>query len=292
MNPPKFETFVKKLEEAAARQSSFDFHLDYYSNRSSTECEVAQSPENRAKNQGNHWGFPYDHNLITSIPEYVNASPMELAKQRYIAAQGPRSNTFSAFWQMIAAEKVSRIVSVTNEMELWDGKLQLKFARFWPRQGSETFGKFSIELLNEELIEEWEDGRREKIKRRELQFSDGDTCRQVTHFHMENWPDNGVVHPESLFALANHVDTCKREEPMLVHCAAGIGRTGTFIAFHSLYRELMEQLAHSSPLDWDVVKRVKAMRELRWGAVVADKKQYELLIEALRLALEKTFTAK
>lgn len=288
MSSSFFEILNKKLEEAAEKKSSFHFHLDYYSNYSSSICKVAKHPKNLIKNQGNHWGFPYDHNLITSIPEYINASPMNFANRRYIAAQGPRSHTFNAFWQMIAAEKVSRIVSVTNEIEAWEGKLRLKFARFWPNTGIEKFGEFSIELLKDELIEEWNDGRLERIKRRDLQFFDGNTLRQITHFHMENWPDNGVVHPESLFALANHVDTCKKDEPMLVHCAAGIGRTGTFIAFHSLYREMLEQLSRpSSPFDWDVAERVKMMRKLRWGAVVADIKQYELLVEALHLALAK-----
>ena len=83
---------------------------------------------------------------------------------------------------------------------------------------------------------------------------------------MENWPDTGVIQPTSLLALSQHALKWD-QEAIIVHCAAGVGRTGTFIAFHSLYCELLEQLQSNQP-KIDVVNRVKEMRSLRWGAVV------------------------
>lgn len=281
---------MKKLKEhlAKAKQAhhQFNFCYTYYNQLTPEMCSIANHPDNLPKNKENFWGFPYDHNLITSIPDYINASPMEFNNRRYIAAQGPRTNTFSSFWNMIVEEKCSLIVSVTNERE--EGKpmgFQFKFNRFWPNAGIENYGEVKVLLHEEQLVQEWNDGREEKIRLRKFLVTRGDYEATVTHLHMENWPDNGVVHPESLLALSKCADVVHTSGPIVVHCAAGVGRTGTFIAFHSLYHDLMEQLTQDQDPTLDIPGRIHEMRKLRWGAMVADIKQYELLIDTLELAL-------
>jgi len=178
------------------------------------------------------------------------------------------------------AKEVSLIVTVTNERELWKGKEQMKFHRFWPNQEPIQRGDCTIALKEEALVQEWDDGRNERIRARLLHVSLNGSSRHVQHLHMENWVDNGVVQPESLLELAKQIDHYKSEGAILVHCAAGIGRTGTVIAFHSLLHDLYAK----KPLN--PVERIKEMRSLRWGAIVAAEEQYALVIDALKHALK------
>jgi protein tyrosine phosphatase len=284
--PHKHEAILKKLEKAAAQSGQFYFSRTYYSIQEPEGCRIAFQPQNKRKNKRNFWGFPFDHNLVTSIPYYINASPMEFGSRRYIAAQGPRKSTFKDFWHMIWAEDARVIVSVTNEKERMGNRIRMKFEQFWPESGSQRYGLFHVRLIETQLVETWNDGRRERIWRRNLELSYGDEVREINHFHMENWLDDKIIHHESLCALAKHVDACKCDGTIVVHCAAGVGRTGTFIAFHSLYHELLQQLENEAGIELDVAKRVQEMRLLRWGSVVGHSKQYALLIEALRFAFE------
>lgn len=283
----KTKWILKQLEEAAAQMGQFEFSRSYYKTNRPESCSIAHSPANIDKNRYNRWGFPFDHNLIKSIPKYINASPMPINDKRYIAAQGPRNNTLEEFWHMVWAENASLIVSVTNEREYGTSWTEIKFDRFWPDQGEKAFGPFTVQCLKEEIVQEWHDGRAEKIRERHFVLKQGSEERRIMHLHMENWPDTGVIQPTSLFALSQHARKCTQGS-IIVHCAAGVGRTGTFIAFHSLYDELLNQLEHEEP-KLDIPGRVKEMRSMRWGAVVAETKQYQLVIEALKHALQTHF---
>ncbi len=267
---------LRQLAEAAMAHDQFHF-AKYYNLNTSEACLVATA--NLAKNMHNRWGLPYDHNLITSIEDYINASPMRFDHHHYIAAQGPRANTFSEFWNMVVEEKSSMIITVTNEREDRKDYLSFKFDRYWPLSGSTTYGDVTVLLHEEQLLEEWNDGRKEKLRLRRYNVSKGSTESTVTHLHMENWPDNGVIHPESLIKLREHTDLNFRSGPIIVHCAAGVGRTGTFIAYHSLFHD------YKNNLTLDLPARVHAMRKLRWGAMISDIKQYELVLDALKQSL-------
>lgn len=268
---------LKDLQRFETIPADLLFYLDYYRAHKPDQCSIALKHQH--KNLENYWGFPFDHNLIRSIPLYINASPMEIGNHRYIAAQGPRNNTMEEFWQMVWNENVTLIVSVTNESEHWDGKEEMKFHRFWPDQESMQKGDCTIVLKEESLVQEWKDGRQERIVSRSLEVVVDGTSREVIHLHMENWIDNDVIHPESLLALSKQIDRHKTDGAILVHCAAGIGRTGTLIAFHSLIHDLYKKKSI------DPVQRIKEMRQMRWGAVVAADRQYYLLIDALKCAL-------
>ena len=269
---------LQQLAKAAEAKDQFHF-AEYYNLHSSEVCSIATNDHNSTKNIHNRWGLPYDHNQITSIQDYINASPMHFNKHRYIAAQGPRANTFTEFWNMVVEENSSLIVTVTNEREERKDYLNFKFDRYWPLSGSTTYGDVSVMLHEEQLIEEWNDGRKEKLRQRRYLVKKGSYESMVTHLHMENWPDNGVIHPESLIKLSHHADQTFKNGPIIVHCAAGVGRTGTFIAYHSLFHD------YHAKLTLDIPERVHAMRKLRWGAMISDIKQYELVLEALKISL-------
>lgn len=282
MTTPK--DLLQQLAMAAEAHNQFHFS-GYYSQHSPDVCSIATNPHNETKNIHNRWGLPYDYNLITSIQDYINASPMHFNKHRYIAAQGPRANTFTEFWNMVVEENSSLIITVTNEREERKDYLNFKFDRYWPLSGSTTYGDVTVMLHEEQLIEEWHDGRKEKLRLRRYQVKKASFETTITHLHMENWPDNGIIHPESLVQLAHHADQNFRAGPIIVHCAAGVGRTGTFIAYHSLFHDYREQLAEQKTPLLDIPGRVHAMRKLRWGAMISDIKQYELVLDALKLSL-------
>lgn len=274
MTTPK--DLLKQFADAAKAHDQFHFSKYYHLNTSEI-CSIAAA--NDEKNMHNHWGLPYDHNLVTSIQDYINASPMHFNKHRYIAAQGPRANTLKEFWNMVVEENSSLIITVTNEREDRKDYLSFKFDRYWPLSGTATYGDVDVMLHEEQLIEQWDDGRKEKLRLRRYQVNKGSFESTITHLHMENWPDNGVIHPESLVRLAHHADQNHRTGPIIVHCAAGVGRTGTFIAYHSLFHD------YKASLPLDIPGRVHAMRKLRWGAMISDFKQYELVLDALKLSL-------
>src|SRR5437868_5491052 len=145
-----------QLKKAANAHQKFAFCEEYYNSHVPENCSIAHQSLNYPKNKENRWGFPYDHNLIQSIPHYINASPMQFGSHRYIAAQGPRANTFNEFWHMVWTEHVSLIVSVTNEKEDRKGWNSFKFDRFWPTYGIEHYGDIAVEFLNDQVVLEWE----------------------------------------------------------------------------------------------------------------------------------------
>lgn len=273
----------QKLLDAKKHQDNFHYWPNYYRYFPPVECKEALKKENRSKNHCLHYAYPFDHNQITSIPHYINASPMKLGRHHYIASQGPRKNTFEEFWKMIWWENVDLIVSVTNEKEDEGVGIVHKFDAFWPKK-EENFGAIEVAMQSEEVLKSWENCI-EKIVRRNMRVGFQDNFRALNHLHMENWMDGDIISPNSLIALRETADFCNSNGTILVHCAAGIGRTGTFIAFHSLYHDMCRFLEFEEE-EFDVAKRVLEMRTKRYGPMIAERRQYGLVVEALELVLE------
>lgn len=275
------------IEHARTRYDSFLYWPHYYKQFPPTKCSYALQEKHKEKNHALHYAYPFDHNLIDSIPVYINASPMQFGSHKYIATQGPRFNTFADFWHMMWAEKSELVVSVTNEREEKGVGLKYKFDAFWPRdRAQEDYGPFTVSILEEKLLKKWSDGRLERIRLRQFEVQHEKEKRIVNQLHMENWMDGSIVYPESLIELSEVTDQWKGQGPIVVHCAAGIGRTGTFIAFHSLYHDLLNILNNHSH-QFDILSRVEEMREKRYGPMIAERLQFLLLVEALEQALQK-----
>ncbi|XP_052762039.1 receptor-type tyrosine-protein phosphatase kappa-like [Mya arenaria] len=136
---------------------------------------------------------------------------------------------FSPFWQMIWQEKVEKIVMLTNLVE--DGKD--KCEQYWPHPGtSKDYGIYYISCLNEDEYVDY--------IRREFTISKGRETRELHHLHFTCWPDKGV--PEEVtgiveFRLRVQNIPSQFDGPVLVHCSAGVGRTGTYIALDILTKE-------------------------------------------------------
>ncbi|XP_048255871.1 receptor-type tyrosine-protein phosphatase alpha-like isoform X2 [Haliotis rufescens] len=194
----------------------------------------SQKPENSGKNKFKGY-YPYDHNRVRLTPlpdtpgsDYINASLMHSYNRRktYIASQAPNKKTVGDFWRMIWEHSCSHVVMLTGLTE----ESRIKCERYWPTGGVMDIGLFKIEV---EVTQS-----RANFTTRHMKVTSNTTgeFRSVVQFHFTSWPDHGVP---DILALVKYVwlvrqTVAETDGPLLVHCSAGIGRTGTYIAVDSL----------------------------------------------------------
>ncbi|XP_026568716.1 tyrosine-protein phosphatase non-receptor type 7 isoform X3 [Pseudonaja textilis] len=142
-------------------------------------------------------------------------------KKTYIATQGPMLNTVNDFWTMVWQEETPLIVMLTKLKERKE-----KCICYWPEREA-SYGPFRIQVQD---IWECDDY---TIRSLSLQFKD--ECRTVKHIVFSSWPDQRT--PESAKMLLHLIlevekilKASQNKGPIVVHCSAGIGRTGCFIA--------------------------------------------------------------
>ncbi|XP_049739843.1 receptor-type tyrosine-protein phosphatase beta isoform X2 [Elephas maximus indicus] len=206
-------------------------------------CDIALLPENRGKNRYNNI-LPYDASRVKlsnvdddPCSDYINASyiPGNNFRREYIATQGPLPGTKDDFWKMAWEQNVHNIVMVTQCVE----KGRVKCDHYWPAdQDSLYYGDLILQMLSESVLPEWTI-REFKICSEEQP----DSHRLIRHFHYTVWPDHGV--PETTQSLIQFVRTVRDyinrtpgAGPTVVHCSAGVGRTGTFIALDRILQQL------------------------------------------------------
>ncbi|KAM6939694.1 tyrosine-protein phosphatase non-receptor type 9 [Xenentodon cancila] len=170
--------------------------------------------------------------------DYINASFMDGYKSRnaYIATQGPLPKTFGDFWRMVWEQMVLIIVMTTRVVE----RGRVKCGQYWPLEegGKEQHGYFVVRNTRIQLFQDF------ILSHLELYNTQSGETREVYHYLYVSWPDFGV--PKSASAMLDfreHVLQRRRSAvqslgstwrgppwgpPVVVHCSAGIGRTGTF----------------------------------------------------------------
>ncbi|XP_046583686.1 receptor-type tyrosine-protein phosphatase epsilon-like [Haliotis rubra] len=205
--------------------------------------------------------------------DYINASYIDgYSEPRvYIAAQGPNKKTLTDFWRLIWEKNCTRIVMLTNLMEM--GKT--KCAAYWSDKKDWTVGDFNIAVISSSERAHW--------VVRELQVTEKktNTCRRFHQFHFTTWPDHWIPEETSLAEFLWLVRTAANTHsvPLLVHCSAGIGRTGTYIAVDYL----LDQALTEDKVD--VFGCVSKMRDQRKG-MIQTKEQYACVYLTLQEALE------
>ncbi|KFR17090.1 Receptor-type tyrosine-protein phosphatase kappa, partial [Opisthocomus hoazin] len=204
---------------------------------------------------------------------YINASYVDSyqSPRFFIAAQGPLPGTVVDFWQMVWQEKTSVIVMLTGLVE----HNKTKCEQYWPEQ-EQVYGDFTVTLNNIRTTT----GLVTRIF--SLHKAGCALPRVVEMFHYLLWPDHGVpTNPAQLLGLVELVNKRGSEAPagpVLVHCSAGIGRTGTFIALDFLLK--MGKAAGKV----DVFHCVQRLREQRVSMVQTEEQYaflYEVLLEGL-----------
>eukprot|EP00105_Crassostrea_gigas_P000907 XP_011412871.1 PREDICTED: receptor-type tyrosine-protein phosphatase C-like [Crassostrea gigas] len=275
---------ITKLEEVIKEYMNNDdsgFKEEYekisYGERYS--CENGKLPENIPKNRFKTI-LPYDHSrvtLATRTSDYINANYIDGIGQEnvYIATQGPKQNTVNDFWFMVWQENVTQIVMLTNLME----GIKNKCVKYWPDlESSMDCVMFTLITTDERRYAHY------VIRRLKMTHNLQNRNKTVTHYHYTSWPDHGVPDPLCLLLFHNHVTRTKNisdRDPTIVHCSAGVGRTGTYIAVDAMYQEIQMNIKIN------IAEFVKNMREKRMN-MVQTYKQYKTVY----LTLHQMFKAQ
>ncbi|KAJ8273450.1 hypothetical protein GJAV_G00101760 [Gymnothorax javanicus] len=235
----------------------------------SHECpyKVARYPENRNRNRYRDVN-PFDHSRVklkNSENDYINASlvVMEEAQRRYILTQGPLKNTCGHFWLMIWEQKTRAVIMLNRVIE----KGVDKCAQYWPTEEERdmTFRdtRFVVTLVSEDVESYY------TIRLLELRNLNTGETREIYHFHYTSWPDFGV--PESpasfldfLFKVRESGSLGADQGPAVVHCSAGIGRSGTFSLVDTCL-VLLDKRKDAPSVD--VKKVLLDMRKFRMGLI-------------------------
>ncbi|XP_035005028.1 receptor-type tyrosine-protein phosphatase S isoform X24 [Hippoglossus stenolepis] len=232
-------------------------------------------PKNRYANV-----IAYDHSrvllsAIDGIPgsDYINANYIDGYRKQnaYIATQGSLPETFGDFWRMIWEQRSAIIVMMTKLEE----RSRVKCDQYWPTRATETYGLIQVSLLDTVELATY-------CVRTFALFKNGSSeKREVRQFQFTAWPDHGVPeHPTPFLAFLRRVKACNPPDagPMVVHCSAGVGRTGCFIVIDAM----MERIKHEKTVD--IYGHVTLMRAQR-NYMVQTEDQYVFIHDALQEAV-------
>ncbi|XP_064617215.1 receptor-type tyrosine-protein phosphatase mu-like [Liolophura sinensis] len=245
------------------------------------KAEVANLPYNKAKSRYKNL-VAYDHSRVVlrlhgpnDKSDYINACYIDGYNQpkKFIASQGPTDLIINDFMRMLWEQNVGKIVMVTNLIEA----TKMKCKQYWPGEGCSRFGVIEVTLLDEEIYANY------AIRTLELSHTKvKNKTKILKQFHFSAWPDHGA--PSDATILLDFRDKVLEYNstlpgPILVHCSAGIGRTGTFIALDYLINQAKEENVVNVPAC------VMILRQQRVN-MVQTQEQYEFLHAALGEALE------
>ncbi|CAD6194492.1 unnamed protein product [Caenorhabditis auriculariae] len=168
--------------------------------------------------------------------DYINANYIDSCEKRhaYIATQAPLPSTFEDFWGMVWQERCSIVVMITNMVE--DGRR--KCDQYWPSNvnAHQTYGNYEISLVSETSNAHFV----HRTLCLRIAKSVPQTERKVHQLHFTGWPDHGV--PATVFPLldfVHYVSDIQSTGPIVVHCSAGVGRSGSYILLDSMRRHLV-----------------------------------------------------
>ncbi len=224
--------------------------------------------------------LPFNYNRIKLLQQrpnktdYINASYIEAPNnvRRYIATQGPLNETIEDFWLMIWEQNTNIIVMLTNQIE----RGEIKCETYWP----EKIGYYMIfkdlglkVTLESEILDSKATCYIRTLKLEKLEEGRNIImgCRQVTHLQTIAWPDHGVPDsPDPINNLILKKNECMQHHiilnngnigPVVVHCSAGCGRTGTFCTVDSTLALLPNlQQSDSTDLIFSVVQHFRQHR--------------------------------
>ncbi|XP_026563783.1 tyrosine-protein phosphatase non-receptor type 4 isoform X2 [Pseudonaja textilis] len=235
----------------------------------------AKLPQNISKNRYRDIS-PYDATrvILNSNEDYINANyinmeiPSSSIINKYIACQGPLPNTCPDFWQMIWEQNSSMVVMLTTQVE----RGRVKCHQYWPEPGgSSLYGNFQVTCHSEE-------GNPAYVFREMTLFNlEKNEDRPLTQIQYVAWPDHGVPDDSSDFldfVCLVRERRAGKEEPVIVHCSAGIGRTGVLITMETAMC-LIECNQPVYPLDI-----VRTMRDQR-AMMIQTPSQYRFVCEAI-----------
>ncbi|XP_034250839.1 tyrosine-protein phosphatase Lar [Thrips palmi] len=224
----------------------------------------------------------YDHSRVVLNgdepgADYINANFCDGYRQRdaYVATQGPMPNTFADFWRMVWQLGATTIAMVTRLEE----RTRVKCHQYWPERGSEQYGQCQVTaVLHQELAH--------YTLRTFSIRQEGCPPREVRHLQFTSWPDHGVPpYPGPFLLFLRRLRGLRLQgsagvlPPLVVHCSAGVGRTGCLIVVDAM----LERMLHENTVD--VYGHVTCLRSQR-NYMVQTEEQYSFIHDALLEAVQ------
>ena len=207
-------------------------------------------------------------NLKKEGNHYINASRINTYQKNdhknehnyFIATQGPKPNTIKDFWTMID-EQGCKIIVMLCQLE--ENKKK-KCENYWKTEFVETLEEYDetkwiYRRINDEVPNK----------------------KTITQIHFTEWKDKDVPDEEydkfiDAFETINRgrKDNNNQDTPVVVHCSAGVGRTGTFIAMYYLYEEIKGQIEkNQNVIKFSIFNLVRKLKEMR-AYLVQTEEQY------------------
>ena len=252
-------------------QAEFESLPEKFTERTTCQCDL---PCNKTKNR-----YPdikaYDQTRVKLNPiedvegsDYINANFVVGYKERkrWVCAQGPLESTLADFWRMIHEQGVEIVIMLTN-LEEYN---RVKCAQYWPGAGTSTWGKSTVAFVQEKRYSDY------VVRELKLSVEGCQTSRQIFHYHYLQWKDfNAPEHAPAMLKFVKRINEAwSGSSPILVHCSAGVGRSGTLIAIDSLTQAMEEEGSVS------IFQTVSDLRIQR-NYLVQSVKQYQFVYRAI-----------
>lgn len=229
-------------------------------------------PKNRYANV-----IAYDHSRVILQPidgilgsDYINANYCDGYRKHnaYVATQGPLQETLADFWRMCWELRTSTIVMMTKLEE----RTRIKCDQYWPSRGTETYGMMAVTISEVQELATY------CIRTFQVERNgNSNERREIKQLQFTAWPDHGVPdHPAPFLQFLRRVRALNPPDagPLVVHCSAGVGRTGCFIVIDSM----LERARHERTVD--IYGHVTCLRAQR-NYMVQTEDQYIFIHDAL-----------
>ncbi|XP_053398222.1 tyrosine-protein phosphatase 10D-like [Mercenaria mercenaria] len=281
----EIEEYVNKMH----RDSNLLFSAEYEDLKTLSPkhaCEAADREENRMRNRYINI-IPFDHTRVKlstngedDSSDYINANylPGYSSPREYIGCQGPIPGTIDDFWRMTWEQNVSVVVMLT----LCKEGQKIKCEQYWPDEVGEPkqYGDVIVEITSYSNIRTYD--------YRMFKITNGSTTRVVKHFHFLSWLDfQANVHHDIILDfiehVRQHVQPPDTSGPMIIHCSAGVGRTGTYIALDHLMQFINE---HDFAVEIDIFDLVLKLRENRQHMVQTEQ-QYVFIHDCVKEIMDR-----
>ena len=221
---------------------------------------------------------------INTENKYINASWIHLPTNKsFITTQGPLDTTIDDFWQMVYQYKINLIIMLCKLEE----KNKIKCSKYWDNT---NIHNFKLEKCGNESIFEYKKGltlRNYYLKKSEKEIFPP-TIIQIQDTCWEDHCAPDINSYNKIIDLIELIEIYKNNQPVIVHCSAGVGRSGTFISLYNLYNIIMKQIkdVNTNEIKFSIMNIVRQLKEMRL-CLVENEKQYLYLYQFVTLLLNE-----